>query len=66
VGARDAAGRARGGKTAAAASRALTFPIARRPRSKKNMMPRNVKRKPKAVRPRPISADLERGRADGR
>lgn len=40
-----------GGTSAAA----LTFPIASSPRSKKNMMPSSVKRKPKAVRPRPIS-----------
>lgn len=33
----------------------LTFPIASRPLSKKNMTPRTVKRTPKPVRPTPIS-----------
>jgi len=33
----------------------VTFPMARRLRSKKNMTPINIKKRPKAVRPPPIS-----------
>ena len=38
-----------------------TFPIASRPLSKKNMMPRTVKRTPKPVRPTPISDFVVKG-----
>lgn len=43
----------------------LTFPMASRPLSKKNMTPRTVKRTPKPVRPTPISVVVVRRREGG-